>query len=229
MPLHRYSLYDTEDLPDLQLGEAIEVVWQDVLLKEIDTPPKTSFRLKRRHNGLDVDVLEVLYEELIVNPGRARGVHFSEYIAQHQFLGFYQRSSRVLMLRTSKNLATGAVRTLAKYSSVRVHVKRIELKSIAHLIDTYKGAWFSVRNSANVSAQALFGQSVELDHRFMSALKDGEIKSIRISYADNGNSYHIGISDNNSVVIYGSKMIEEDEVQLVLNVKAYLLDQATLK
>lgn len=223
-----YAFYDISFMPNLNAGESIDVRWQDALFGGMEAP-RTVFKYQRPLVNLPIQVFNVIHEVHHQDEGRANGADFNEYILTHRFPAFYHSLKGLLMLRTKKDVARGAMHTLTKYSDVRGQSRVLDLKSINEYIEHYKGAWFTVANNANVNSQAFFGASIDYDNRFDKAMAEGEIKNIRLDYSFRDRLYHMGISRDYSLVLFDTNLSEQDELELVLDIKEQLLDKAVVK
>ena len=222
-----YSLYEMTSFPGLEIGESVEVIQQLKLLDEIDRPPETKFKLQRQITELDADVFRVHHEYIDNRVGRVQGITFKAFIAMVDFPAYYYRSKKLFMVKANKNWARGAMRQLTKDApDVSGKYKKISLDSIKHLIDSFKGVYFSVEDSTDVSTLALFGPSVNHDIRFVVASDEGAMNYARFDYQFEQEVFHIGISNDSNVVLYDNNLDEYLELDLVLDIKTKLLDKA---
>lgn len=224
-----YSLYQMTLFPEIGVGETISGSIQtvmDLAAYGIDDPPKTEFTLQRHIDDLDINVYRVFHETIVKRTGRAKGVTFSAFIENKLFPAYYHKGNKLLMVKTGKDTAQGAIRALKKVGLVDGERRDISLSSIKSLVEHFKGAWFSVDGSVDVSSQALFGPSVDRDLRFERASAEGEMYYIRLDYLFGSELIHIGVSDDSNIVIFDNNLDEHLELELVLDVKAKLLDPA---
>lgn len=224
-----YWFYDMTSFPVLGDGQEVVAIWQRSYLKDV-LRPKTVFTFQRRLEKMPIEVFNVLYEEEVRKEGRTNEVEFSEFVLKHWFPVFYHRPKGLLMARAKKNIARGAMRTMiSRTEDIKGKNKTLDLKSIRPYIERFKCVWFTVDDSAMVSSQALFGSSVDLDMRFDRASEEGDMLYIRIEYTYEGRVFHVGISDEYSVVVFDNGLDEQFELGLVLDVKACLLDRAKVR
>lgn len=222
-----YSLFDLTAFPDISVGERVKLEYQLPLFEDIDKPPETIFDLQRKISGIEADVFRVHYEYIDKRVGRAKGIEFTAFVAMVNFPAYYFRGKNLLLIKASKPLARGAMRQLVKSSpEVSGKFRKISLDSIKHLIESFKGVYFSVDDSADVSTLALFGPSVDQDIRFMQASTEGAMNYARFDYEFIREVFHIGISSDLNVVLYDNNLDEYLELELVLDIKRKLLDEA---
>lgn len=198
-------------------------------------PPQTEMTMQRTIDALQMDVFRVKHEFVLKRPGRAYNVEFSEYISIEHFPAFYDRARKMLLLKTKKDVATSAMHALIRNKDIVGKRRHILLDSIKQHIENFKGAWFKVEDSANVSSQALFGSNINLDARFERASSEGEMINIRLDYpfqiegSAEQELIHVGIGNDNTIVVYDTNLDEQLELMLVLDVKKHLVDIATEK
>lgn len=222
-----YSLYEMTSFPEVAVGESVEVSYQLPLIEDIDKPPVTTFKLQRRMEDLGVEVFRVYYEYIDKRVGRTHGITFTAFVAMVNFPAYYFRQRQLFMVKAGKPLARGAMRQLIKTSpNVNGKFRKIEIDTIRHLIDSFKGVYFSVEDSADVSTVALFGPSVDQDIRFARAATEGAMNYARFDYVFEGEIFHVGISSESNVVLYDNNLDEVLELELLLDIKANLLDHA---
>ena len=226
-----YSLYDMTGFPVVQVGTEYRIPYQLPLFQDIDRAPETSLHLKRIINTRDSwEVFRVHYEYIDKRIGRAKGITFSAFVAMVDFPAYYSRQRRLFLVKASKPMARGAMRQLIKGSAgVKGACREISLDSIKHLIDSYKGVYFSVDDSTDVSTVALFGPSVNQDIRFTRASIEGAMNYARFDYEFDNEYFHVGISSDSNVVLYDNNLDEVLELDLVLDIKQKLLEQARTK
>lgn len=223
-----YSIFEVNQFPLLDLGKAIFPPTQRSLIEGVEAG-ETKFTLQRKTQQLEV--FRVLHEILEKRAGRAKGVEFTEFIAPYHFPAYYIRSRGVFMLKTRKEIARSAMKTILEGCN-DVHgelKKKIDLSSVRERIERFKGVWFSVPDSPDISSQAFFGPSVDRDFRFDQASEEGQIINIRMEHAFAGEYFHVGISDDYSMVIFDGGLDEASELELVMDIKVNLLDLAKVK
>jgi hypothetical protein len=228
-----FSLYEMTKFPRIAVGENLKVRWQLQLkfpdLENVEDP-ETIFSLERQFTNAPIDVYRVKYEVVEKRVGRAKGVSFTSFVATHHFTAYYHRNQGLLLIKGKKDHALGAVRNLVtRRDDVHGNTKLLDLGSIRDRIERFKGAWFNVPDSADVTSQAFFGPSVDLDERFDRASKEGAITNARLDYGYLDQRFHVGISHDYTLVIYDNNLNEELEIDLVLDIKANLLDYANIK
>jgi hypothetical protein len=227
-----YSLFMMSTFPEITVGDVIAAPRQlplDLQTAGFDEPPRTEFTLQRNIPALNIDVYRVFHEFVVRKSGRAQGVSFQVFIENRYFPAYYYKNNKLLMLKTTKDVAHGAMRELKKASDVDGDRRSISLSSIKNLIERFKGVWFRVADSADVSSQALFGPSVDRDMRFERASEEGEMFYIRLDYQFKSELFHVGISDDSTVVVFDDNLDEQLELELVLDIKSKLLDEAKSK
>jgi hypothetical protein len=181
-----YSLFEVTVFPELNLNQTVEVMYQVSFLPGVD-PPKTILTLQRKIDNLQMEVYQVHYEYVDIQTGRAKGVNFDSYIAMNFFPAFYHPKKRLIMVKAPKFLAHGAIRQLSENSeTVRASHKVIILDSIKNRIEFFKGAWFKIGGSADVSSQALFGTNIDRDWRFERASSEGPLSFATFMYSFQG-------------------------------------------
>lgn len=222
-----YSLYLMEAFPNASVGQAIEAPRRmNFELPGTDEDPKTELVYQRSIDTLDTDVFRGLHEYVVAASGRAKGVQFTQYIETSHFPVYFNRSIKLLMLKTNKDVATGTMKQLNKNKDILGRRRKIDLNSVRGFIEHYKGAWFKVSDSADVSSQALFGPSIERDLRFVRASEEGEMFNIRLDYLFHDELIPIGISNDSNIVTYNDNLDEHLELELILDVKKTLIDAA---
>jgi len=226
-----YSLYEMTAFPSggsgLVIGDANAS--QPSLMQGYGSLPGTQFHYQRTINDLGIDVYRALHEHIVNRTGRIEDKEFTEFIAMYRFPVFYHVAGQLLMLKISKDVARGAMRSLTRSNPpVSGESKEIDLESLRPRIQRFKGVWFDVADSANVSSQALFGPSVDGDLRFERALGEGRMKYIRFDHPFEGELHHIGLSPDCNVVLFDDTYDEQMELRLVLDVKTSLIDHAEL-
>jgi len=224
-----YTLYQMTAFPRVDVGGVIAAPQQLAMHfsgDAIDEPPRTELKFHRTIEILHMDVFRGLHEFIVRKSGRAWGVRFNLFIAAMRFPAYYERTQKLLMLKVPKKVAHGAMRQLVKNHAVDGQHRNIDLDSIKPYIERFKGVWFSVDDSAYVTSQALFGPSVDQDLRFERASGEGKMFSIRLDHEFRSELIHIGISSDSNVVVYDESLDEHLELELVLDIKARLLDMA---
>lgn len=228
-----YSIYEMKSFPDTMPGQTIEAPRQMQLIQVTNSDAegaKTIFEHKRNINDLDIVVFRALHEYVVPEAGRTQeGVRFTSYIAEKHFPAFYVRKQGLLLLKVKKEIATGAMKQLNKSVGVQGKRRDIYLDSIKNLIAHLRGAWFRVSDSADVNSQALFGPSIGSDLRFERASAEGAMYNLSLDYSFLNELFHVGISEDGSVVLYTENIDEQLELELVLDVKKTLLDKAKNK
>lgn len=225
-----YSLYEMTQFPGLEAGQHVQAIYQGTLFDDIERPPETNFVMRRRIPELDADVFRVHYEHIANQAGRARGTTFTKFVAQNTFPAYYIRDKQLMLVKSPKSLARGAMRVLVRSApDVAGSYRRFDLDSIQDRIRSFKAAYFSVEDSTDVSSVALFGSSVEQDFRFSRAASEGGMKHVRFDYRYEEEVFFVGISEDSVVVLFDSYLDEFLELQLVLELKERLLDHAVDK
>ncbi len=195
-------------------------------LERFDDPPKTEFTLQRTIDDPHMEVYRCFHEFVVRRSGRAQGVEFTSYIEKRTFPAFYHPQQQLLMLQTTKDVASSAMKELVKAAEVKGGRREINLHSIMDRVDRFRGAWFSVEDSADVTSQAFYGPSVDRDLKFTRAASEGEMYNMSIGYSFRNEAVLVGVSNDCNVVVYDDNLDEVLELLLVLDVKARLLDQA---
>lgn len=222
-----YSVFELTAFPTTRHGETVAAPRQLPLSGMTDEPPKTELTLQRTIDLMNIDVYRGLHEFVVPRTGRAQGVQFTQYIEERRFPVYHAKIESVLLLKTNKDVATGAMKQMLKVKGVSGKRRKIDLDSIKPHIGQFKGVWFTVDDSANVSSMALFGHNVDKDLRFARATEEGEMYYIRFDYQFHEELIPIGISNDSNIVIYSDNLDEQLELELTLNVKTQLLDRAT--
>lgn len=230
-----YSLFEMDQFPSMAVDEALTAPYQlEMPFADYPQgqPPTTRIKKQRVIDLLDIDVYRVEHEFIVAKPGRAYNVTFTQFISLERFPAYYHRDQKVLLLRTRKEVASSAMHELIRDDRIAGRRRYISLDSIRTRIETLKGAWFKVANSANISSQALFGPNIHLDDRFEQASDEGPIFNMRLDWPYRNDllaideQIHIGLSEDSSVVIYNSNLDEQLELAILLEVKKELLDVA---
>ena len=226
MPIS-YSLYYMEDFPEVQIGEIVKAPHQQVLHpEEFLSPPRTEFKCIRIIDELNVVVFSCIHEQQINQKGRARGISFPFFIGEYFFTSYYFRDKKLLLLKARKAIATKAMKHLNKNPQVEGKKNDIDLQSIIDLIAAIKGAYVTVDTSADVNSMALFGPSIDSDYRFDEALKDGRLYYVRLNFPYEDYPFHIGIGEDQGLVLFDTQLDEHSELALLLDIKYSILDKA---
>ena len=222
-----YLLYEMTEFPPPGKNAPLVVPYQQSFLND-DDPPKTSLWFERSLSD-KMYLYKVKHEVRVQRAGRAKGVEFSSFVSPYIFPAYYHQPTQLLMLKASKNIARGAMRTLTKGGvGVTGEYRKIELQSVRSQVERMRGAWFHVADSANVTSQGLYGPDIEGDIRFDQALSEGEMSYMLIEYIFREQSFLIGVSRDYAVNIARSTswLDELFELELVMDVKRRLLDLA---
>lgn len=224
-----YSLFEMITFPDPTNRAFIAAPRQltlDFIEVGVEDPPRTELTYKGTIQGLGIDVYEALHEFIVVATGRAYNVTFTKYITTRKFPVFYHKGLKLLLIKTNKDVAQSAMKQLIKVDGVNGDRRKIDLESIKALITRFTGGWWKVEDSSNVRSQALFGSSIDRDQRFDRASAEGRMFNIRFDHDYDSTIFHVGVSDDCNVVIYNEGLTLQLELEVVLDIKAKLLDVA---
>jgi hypothetical protein len=219
-----YAIYHVHRFPDVSLGSTLAIPQQKAFELVREDPPRTELTSLRRIDPLDTTVYRVFHEFYVRQPGRAQGVEFAYYIGQSRFAMFHCESRSLLLLRTKKRVALSAMKALTEKKTVEATRRKINVNAILDLINDPSGAWFRVQNNTHVRSIALFGYAVDKDQRFDKALEEGDIYYLRFTHEFESVLYPVGITEYGNVGVFADDLEEQEELALVLDVKARLID-----
>jgi hypothetical protein len=195
----------------------------------VEDPPRTELTYKGTSQELGINVYTALHEFIVNETGRAYNVTFTRYIKTRQFPVYYHRGLKLLLIKTNKDVAQSAMKQLVRVAGISGERRRIDLESIKAHINRFTGGWWRVEDSSNVRSQALFGSSIDRDQRFDRASAEGKMFNVRFDHDYQSEIFHIGVSDDCNIVIYNEGLSTQLEIELVLDIKAKLLDIAIEK
>jgi hypothetical protein len=221
-----FHIFEMTHFPHINMGETKTIPVQLTLEGFAEKADTKVEKLRSLSDG-HIDVFRVTHEVVIHTAGRTRDHTFTEFVTQFSFLGYYHTQKRIFILQGKKQYARDAFKTLdERLVDFEGHNRRLDLHSLSPYIQSYRGAWFRMK-STGVNSQALFGPNVGEDPLFDRARSEGQMTNILLYYQFRDDLIPlIGISDSCGVVIYDNRFGEEEEIELVLDVKASLLDLA---
>lgn len=224
-----YSLFEMTAFSDPNKSTFIAVPRQltlDFMEVGVEEPPRTELTYKGTSKSLGVDLYSALHEFIVNETGRAYNVTFTRFIKTRTFPVYYHKILNLLLVKTNKEVAQSAMKQLVRVPGISGERRKIDLESIKAHINRFTGGWWRVEDSSNIRSQALFGSSIDRDQRFDRASAEGKMFNIRFDHEYQSQIFHVSVSDDCNVVIYNEGLGVQLEIELVLDIKAKLLDLA---
>lgn len=177
-----------------------------------------------------VERLEAVHDFLrkLKYPGRARNHQFQEYVSEYRFPVFVVRQENeadpVMVVRTKAEVAKDLMERLRQVPDFHAIERRVDFAALRPSLTFIKGAWFANMRSANLAAAGMFGDHVDRSDEFMRAERLGTLSSLSVFYRCGDRQYHTMITSSGGIVLYDSFDSEEEELDVVLQIKRELLD-----
>lgn len=86
------------------------------------------------------------------------------------------------------------------------------------------GAWFKNMQTAYLSSAGMFGPRVDRSQEFHRAEQVGTLRALTVPYPHRDATYSLMITESGGILLYNNFDSEQEELSLVLSVKA-LLDE----
>ncbi len=208
-----------------RFGEKPTQLDRQLLLEGIDPPPKTVIRKSADRvgvNGFDSFLIEHEYEETAL--GRVGGTPFTKYIRKEHIKAYHNGQTHVLLLSGKKRAVLDFCKRSSSFAGISFQTVEVDLKELLTQLPNVKGVWFSIKEGP-IRASALMGSHIEGTADFKKYQSAGDMSTLSFYFEYAGSLHPVMVTQDGTVVIQANYPQKTDEIEIVLTLKAALLDR----
>lgn len=218
-----YRLFKANSFPEIDSEYILPAQIKLLADKEV---PDTVIRRQNLPLSEGFESFYIVHHVLKQQIGLAKGVPFTEYLAEFHLWSFYRRSDGLLIVQGNKDAVADLFYALNRrgHENFAIQSYTLDFDKLEAHIQRIKGSWFSFK-SATLHAKGLLGAHVDIEPEYEEAKKLGTLTSIKLVHTFHGADISLWITRRAAVVIMQEVASIPLEIDIILDVKQQLLDK----
>lgn len=164
------------------------------------------------------------HEHEVATIGRIDSVSFNKFIRKGFISGYHSAEKNLFLLSGKKDDILDFCAYTAKVPEMVINTIEIDMRALQEKLPEVTLAWFRFQKGM-IRASALMGANIQKTDAFVQAKAEGDISTLSFHIADGeGVAHPVMVTNDGAVVLQSPYVNTDQEIEIVLEVKALLLD-----